>query len=124
IGRFDPNAPFKFSQKVQTMWSDLDRRDIRPEKRCCLLHQPTRRGTVKYTGTIPSLPGPEGAPWVGIALDEPFGRNDGSVVGGERYFECAAGYGVFVRPERVVIGEFPVMAVEDDDEDEDDLEEI
>ncbi|GAC74127.1 microtubule-associated protein dynactin DCTN1/Glued [Moesziomyces antarcticus T-34] len=38
--------------------------------------------------------------WVGIALDHPNGKNNGSVQG-KRYFECDDGYGVFVRSSQV-----------------------
>lgn len=65
-----------------------------------------RRGTVAYVGDVEGIPG-VGA-WVGVALDEPTGRNDGSV-GGKRYFECKGNCGVFVRPERVEVGEFEVL---------------
>jgi dynactin 1 len=34
--------------------------------------------------------------WVGIELEEPSGKNDGSVKG-ERYFECEQDYGMFLR---------------------------
>lgn len=56
--------------------------------------------------------------WVGVALDEPSGKNDGSVHG-KSYFSCQPSHGIFVRASKVEIGDFPPiddMALGSDDE--------
>ncbi|MGH0138192.1 UNVERIFIED_CONTAM: hypothetical protein FKN15_066743 [Acipenser sinensis] len=55
-----------------------------------------KSGTVRYVGHTDFADGI----WVGVELDVPAGKNDGSV-GGKQYFRCNAGYGVLVRPDRV-----------------------
>jgi tubulin-specific chaperone B len=108
LGRFDPNAPNIEQQKVEASYREVQQRGIEQGKRCRLLPEDdARRGTVMFVGDVPEIPGGVGA-WVGVKLDEPTGKNDGSVKG-QRYFECGANYGVFVRPERVEIGDFPVL---------------
>lgn len=69
-----------------------------------------RHGTIRYIGDIPEL-GP--GPWVGLELDEPSGKNDGSVKGGTRYFHCEPSHGVFVRENRVEIGNFGNLGEEE-----------
>lgn len=72
-----------------------------------------RRGVVKYIGPVPEIPG-LGA-WIGVSLDEPTGKNDGTA-NGTRYFSCQPNFGVFVRPERLEVGDFPPVDDFDDEE--------
>ncbi|KIP02302.1 hypothetical protein PHLGIDRAFT_96132 [Phlebiopsis gigantea 11061_1 CR5-6] len=74
-----------------------------------------KRGTVRFVGLTKFGTG-EGI-WVGIEYDEPIGKNDGSVQG-ERYFTCKPNYGVFVRPDRVRVGDYPVEEINFDDDEE------
>eukprot|EP00746_Dinoflagellata_sp_MGD_P143747 gnl/MRDRNA2_/MRDRNA2_76540_c0_seq2.p1 gnl/MRDRNA2_/MRDRNA2_76540_c0~~gnl/MRDRNA2_/MRDRNA2_76540_c0_seq2.p1 ORF type:complete len:2413 (+),score=413.30 gnl/MRDRNA2_/MRDRNA2_76540_c0_seq2:124-7362(+) len=53
-------------------------------------------GYVKYYGTTEFAKGV----WVGVALDEPHGKNDGTVKG-KRYFTCEPNYGIFTRADKV-----------------------
>ncbi|MCJ1352635.1 MAG: hypothetical protein MMC33_002619 [Icmadophila ericetorum] len=126
LGRFDPNAPEIEKRKVQAHWQDVEDRHLTVGSRCRLLpaQRLARHGVIKFVDAVPNsvLPGPQGAPWVGVELDEPQGKNDGSA-GGQRFFEAGSMRGVFVRPERVEAGDFPVRKLEEDEED-DDLEEI
>jgi dynactin 1 len=50
-------------------------------------------GTVRFVGTAGFAVGK----WVGVELDTPTGKHNGSVQG-KSYFTCRNGYGVFVRP--------------------------
>jgi tubulin-folding cofactor B len=72
----------------------------------------SRRGTVSYSGPVPEIPGI--GFWVGVTLDEPTGKNDGTVKG-TRYFECGKNCGVFLRAERCEVGDFPALDLDDDD---------
>ncbi|KAK4631323.1 Cell polarity protein alp11 [Fulvia fulva] len=117
LGRFDPDAPSIEQQKVKATYQEVEQRGIKPGKRCRLLPDTDhRRGTVQYVGDLPEIVGSVGA-WVGVALDEPTGKNDGSIKE-KRYFECQPNFGVFVRAERVEAGEFPVLDEFADEDDE------
>ncbi|KAH8386048.1 hypothetical protein KR200_002414 [Drosophila serrata] len=50
-------------------------------------------GTVAYVGMTSFAVGK----WVGVVLDEPKGKNSGSIKG-QQYFQCAENCGMFVRP--------------------------
>ncbi|KAM6433120.1 kinesin-like protein KIF13B [Rhynochetos jubatus] len=55
-----------------------------------------KTGTVRYIGPTDFQEGT----WVGVELDLPSGKNDGSI-GGKQYFRCNPGYGLLVKPGRV-----------------------
>ncbi|XP_076876842.1 restin isoform X2 [Brachyhypopomus gauderio] len=53
-------------------------------------------GYVQFIGSTQFAPGQ----WAGIVLDEPIGKNDGSVAG-IRYFQCEDLRGIFTRPSKL-----------------------
>lgn len=53
-------------------------------------------GYVRFVGGTQFAPGQ----WAGIVLDEPIGKNDGSVAG-VRYFQCEDLKGIFTRPSKL-----------------------
>ncbi|KIY48183.1 hypothetical protein FISHEDRAFT_65770 [Fistulina hepatica ATCC 64428] len=75
----------------------------------------SKRGTVRFVG--PTKFGAGTGVWIGVEYDEPIGKNDGFVQG-EHYFTCKPKYGIFVRPEKVTAGDFPVEDLEMDLNDE------
>lgn len=59
-------------------------------------------GCVQFIGGTQFAPGQ----WAGIVLDEPIGKNDGSVAG-VRYFQCEDGRGIFTRPSKLSRTDLP-----------------
>ncbi|KAI5862336.1 CAP Gly-rich domain-containing protein [Durotheca rogersii] len=118
LGRFNPNAPSLEKAKIDGFNSEVKARGIEVGKRCRVGGDDSRRGEIKYVGEVKEIPGSIGA-WVGVHLDEPVGKNDGSI-GSTRYWgsESTLKHGVFVRPERIEVGEWPAL------DDLEDMEEI
>ncbi|KAF2076480.1 hypothetical protein CYY_002220 [Polysphondylium violaceum] len=84
-----PEVTIKVGDRCQVTSDDPNNYDI-------------RLGTVSYSGTTEFSSGH----WIGVTLDLPLGKNDGSVKG-KRYFECSPKYGCFVKPSNVIVGDFP-----------------
>uniref|UniRef100_A0A4W5NAB0 Dynactin subunit 1 n=1 Tax=Hucho hucho TaxID=62062 RepID=A0A4W5NAB0_9TELE len=59
-----------------------------------------QRGTVAYVGATLFATGK----WVGVILDEPKGKNDGTVQG-KKYFQCDENCGIFVRQSQIQLVE-------------------
>lgn len=63
------------------------------------------RGVVRFIGNTEFSSGK----WVGIELQKPNGKNNGTVQG-IQYFSCASNCGVFVRPSQAIIVPMPPPA--------------
>jgi len=83
----EAHTKFKIGDQVEVHPDEKDKDTI-----------PVRKGIVQYVGPIDGSKGV----WVGVRLDEPLGKNDGSVKG-KRYFTCEANHGSFVRTEKVQV---------------------
>uniref|UniRef100_A0A1A9ZAT9 CAP-Gly domain-containing protein n=1 Tax=Glossina pallidipes TaxID=7398 RepID=A0A1A9ZAT9_GLOPL len=55
-------------------------------------------GLIAYVGTTHFQPGL----WIGVELDTPTGKNDGTVQG-IQYFQCKAKHGIFVRSDKLIL---------------------
>jgi tubulin-folding cofactor B len=109
LGRFDPNAPTLEQAKLRVYETEIKNKGIEVGKRCRVGGEDEKRGQVMYVGEVEEIPGGAGK-WIGVKLDEPVGRNDGSLKG-KRYWgkEGDAKFGVFVRPERIEVGDWPAL---------------
>ena len=119
LGRFDPTAQDRKLAMANAFAREAEARGIAVGKRCRVGGEDSRRGEIRYLGPVDEIPSDAGGVWIGVQLDEPVGKNDGSI-GGTRYWgqPSEMKHGVFVRPERVEIGTWPVL------DDMEDMEEI
>uniref|UniRef100_A0A1A7YW79 CAP-Gly domain-containing protein n=1 Tax=Iconisemion striatum TaxID=60296 RepID=A0A1A7YW79_9TELE len=98
----------------RTSPSSATAKPVPPEKPPAGVTSPTQDGNTDYQigdrvwvngnkpGYVQFVGGTQFAPgqWAGIVLDEPIGKNDGSVAG-VRYFQCEDGRGIFTRPSKL-----------------------
>eukprot|EP00160_Parvularia_atlantis_P006170 Unigene15365_Nuclearia_a/m.45940 Unigene15365_Nuclearia_a/g.45940 ORF Unigene15365_Nuclearia_a/g.45940 Unigene15365_Nuclearia_a/m.45940 type:complete len:228 (+) Unigene15365_Nuclearia_a:86-769(+) len=97
LGRFADVAPDTADEYAE------EAQAVHVGDRCeCEVGDMQIRGTVRFVGKAQFALGH----WVGVHLDEPVGKNDGSVAG-TQYFSCPDKYGIFVRPDRVKVGDYP-----------------
>ncbi|KAK1143825.1 hypothetical protein N8T08_006076 [Aspergillus melleus] len=134
LGRFDPNASTpeeSMRRQAEQDAEEVAQRGIAVSKRAIILPSSPphiRRGTIRFVGPVPTIPYPgvtvrpgssgresdDSLPlWIGIELDEPTGKNDGSV-GGQRFFTCPSKSGLFVKPDKIEVGDFPPLDLDDD----------
>ena len=86
----------------------------------CQVSPGARRGEIAFLGKIAELGG--GGHWVGVILDEPVGKTDGTVnKSGIRYFKAPGpNRGGFFRGRNVEAGDFPEIDIMDELEDSED----
>mmetsp|Transcript_73609 Transcript_73609/g.117350 ORF Transcript_73609/g.117350 Transcript_73609/m.117350 type:complete len:249 (-) Transcript_73609:660-1406(-) len=101
-------------------WDEaLKQKNIKLNDRCEIGQdkQMKHRGKVAFIGST-QFDG-KGV-WIGVQLDEPYGDNNGSVKG-QTYFQCGDKYGIFVRPDNIAVGDYPVideLELSDNDDEE------
>lgn len=83
----------------------------------CLWIKEGLSGWIRYIGKIPKMA--EGY-FVGVELDLQNGISNGSFKG-ETYFQCESNYGVFLRPHKILMGDYPIMIVDSDDSEIDEI---
>lgn len=109
------SAPFSRPMSASTTRSRSFKRktlldEIQFGARCELVTHPKRlRGSIQYIGPMEGRRGR----WIGVELDDPEGSTDGKY-NGKRYFLCQHLYGEFVKPNEIVVGNFPPCATRAD----------
>ncbi|KAF3941237.1 hypothetical protein ABW19_dt0207270 [Dactylella cylindrospora] len=113
LGRFDPKKAEGESNKRAEEESEVEAKGIKVGARCLVGDGAAdRRGEVAYVGQVEQIP--QGGIWVGVRLDEPTGKNDGSI-NGVSIFNAMKNHGIFVRPSRVTVGDYPPQTLDDED---------
>ena len=75
----------------------------------CEISEMEQRGQVMYVGKVPDM----GLGYfIGVRLDEPHGKNNGSF-NGVQYFQCPNKYGMFIRASDISVGDFPELDIDE-----------
>jgi tubulin-folding cofactor B len=92
----------------------IEAENIEIGARCEVKDGSGSRGEVMYVGQVPEI---KWGWFVGVKLDLARGKNDGSCQG-VSYFNCEVGYGLFLRPDMIRVGDFEPLGSEEEDIDE------
>lgn len=111
LGKFSDDHKEKKQKEMEEMQALYDEMKDKVGARVEL--ENACRGELKFVGETDFATGY----WAGIALDEPYGKNNGTV-SGKQYFTCLDNYGIFMRLNRFKIGDFPPI---DDGLDDDEI---
>jgi len=113
-----------YSNKAQIMLDEIKKSSVAADSmkigaRCeCGTKEMPKRGVLKYIG---KLHGQEDIIWIGVQLDEPYGKHDGTFKG-KRYFEAPDKYGIFCKAHNIQVGDFPMIDEFEDSSDDSDVE--
>ena len=99
----------------------VESKKMKVNDRCEITKNMKHRGKIAFIGNAILGKGMDKkGMWIGVILDEPYGDNNGTIKG-KTYFKCDDKYGIFVRPDIVEVGDFPVideLELSDDDDEE------
>ncbi|KAG7691536.1 hypothetical protein KL951_005373 [Ogataea haglerorum] len=97
-GEFNPKLQARKSLLVQ----EIDNRAelFRVGQSCEVLSGNTSKsGVIKFVGKVDEIDNGK-CIWVGVELELPLGKNDGSLKG-KRFFDCEKNHGCFVKPSKI-----------------------
>ena len=95
LQRGNPQRAEKSSRRIRTRRRGMGWARALPDVGASVLVR-NQRGTVRFVGETDFAEGV----WIGLELERPVGRNDGSVQG-VRYFSCQQDHGLFCPPSHV-----------------------
>ncbi|XP_050727701.1 kinesin-like protein KIF13A isoform X3 [Eriocheir sinensis] len=95
-------SPASSSEYVADLDKSSSTKPLAPLPDWCEVGESIQIRPYNYSGVVAYIGHTEFAPgtWIGVELDVPMGKNDGSV-NGVRYFACRPKCGMFVKPEKL-----------------------